>query len=236
MSTLDWNDVDPRPEGSGNGGQGGKSKFLNLKPGEYKIRPVGPPKEVRRYFVQNGGERKFAITGEKDDKCVIMRKYRDADGQPLYPQRTRYAFNCIDRADGQLKIIEVPATVARAIRNWGIENNINPGGGKGVDFKIKVIRQGPDPRNTKYEVVSGLQTPFTDDEKAMLEKQGIYDLDDIFKPVAQSEIEAALGLTSGGSSGKSSNSDDEDFAPRASNSGKSKAAATVAVEEDDIAF
>lgn len=226
---MDWNDVDPRPEGSGNGGAGGKSKFLNLKPGEYKIRPVGKPKEVRRYFVTSGSERKFAITGEKDDKCVIMRKYKDADGQPQHPQRTRYAFNCIDRADGQLKIVEVPTTVARAIRNWGIENVINPGSGKGVDFKIKVQRQGPDPRNTKYEVIAGLQTPFTEDEKAMIEKNGVYDLDDIFKPVAQDQIEAALGLTSSGGKANSSN-DDGDFAPRSS-----PKKATVAAD-DDIAF
>lgn len=233
MSTLDWNDVDPRPEGSGNGGGGnGKSIFLNLKPGEYKIRPIGKPKEVRRYFVQQGSERKFAITGEKDDKCVIMRKYKDADGQPLHPQRTRYAFNCIDRADGSLKIIEVPATVARAIRNWGIENQINPGSGKGVDFKIKVQRQGPDPRNTKYEVVSGLQTPFTEEEKAMIEKQGVYDLDEKFKPVAQNEIEDALGLNSSGNSGNKSKSnssgDTEDFAPRSKK--------TAAVVEEEVDF
>lgn len=229
MTTSKWEDVDPRPEGSGKGG--GKSKFLSLKPGEYKIRPVGNPKLVRRYFVKHSdGTTKFAVTGEADTKCIITRKYRDTEDQPLYPQRSRYAFNCFDRADGQLKIVEVPLSVARQIRDWGQENNINPGSGKGVDFKIKVIRQGSDPRNTKYEVIAGLQTPFSEDEKALIDKNGIYDLDVTFEPVDQKEIEAKLGLVAGAASAS-----EETFAPRTQGSAP-KAATAASGDDQNIDF
>lgn len=250
MTSVSWNDVDPRPEGSGNNGRqgGGKGKFLQLKPGEYKLRPVGKPKEIRRYFVdQPDGTKKIAITGEKEDNCVIMRKYRNAEGEPLYPQRTRYAFNCFDRADGHLKIVEVSSTVARAIRNWSIENNINPGSGKGIDFKIKVQKTGPQPRDIKYEVIACIQTPFSDAERDLLEKQGVYDLDETFKVIDQNEIENHLGLTEGkpvaaAASTATRSDDSDDFAPRTSaNKGqaatapKAPAGRTSPVDED-IAF
>lgn len=222
---MEWNDVDPRPEGSGK--NGGKSKFLNLKPGEYKIRPVGKPKEVRRYFVQNkDGSRKMAISDQGPDTCIIMKKYRSPEGEPMHPQRTRYAFNCIDRADKELKIVEVPASVARQIRNWGAENQINPGSGKGVDFKIKVIRSGPDPRNTKYDVIPTIQTPFTDEEKALFEKNGLYDLDGLFKPVEQDKIEEVLGLTA------PLVEDDDDFSSKS----PQKKTVAAASNPDDIEF
>ena len=224
MGTVDWDNVDPRPEGAGSGN--GRSRFLKLEANkEYKIRPVGKPYEVRRYFVRGeGGKFNVAVTDAGDD-CVILRNYKNADGEPEYQQRVRYALNCLDRNDTdpdtglpRLKIIEVPVTVARFIRDWGKEMGVNPGSGKGADFKIKVVLKGDDRRNTRYETFPLAQTAFTDEEKAFLKEHGAYDLEEQFAPTPQSEIEEKLGLSGGGStvtagasSGSSSSSDDDDL-------------------------
>lgn len=223
MGQVDWNSVDPRPAGSKGSG---KSLFLKFEAGNsYTIRPVGKPHEIIRYFINGNesadGERHFAITGVKGSECVIQQKYLDDDGDPRYPQRLRYAINCFDRSDKDenglcsLKIVELPLTVARFIRDWGKEVEVNPGSGKGADFKIKVEKTGPTPRDIKYHTFPLNQTPFSDVERAYLEKEGAHDLAEIFKIVPQNEIEEKLGL-SGGSSGNTqtasvSNSDDDEF-------------------------
>lgn len=218
MGTIDWETIDPKPEGKASG-KGG-SRFLRLEANKsFRIRPVGKPFELRQYYADG----KYAITGEEGDNCIIQQKYRNADGDPEYPQRTKFAFNCLDRNDvneetglARVKIVQVPPTVARVIRDWAKEMGVNPGSGQGADFKISVTREGSDARSTRYQVIPLGQIPFTDEEKAFLKKDGVYKLEEVFAPVPQDEIEAALGLaeeTVGAASGSSegSSGDDLDF-------------------------
>jgi len=206
MATVNWDSVDPKPVGGGGSPGKGGSLFLKLEAGKvYTIRPVGKPYELRRYFVTGAdGKRHFAITSEIGDNCIIQQKYRDADGNPEYPQRVRYAFNCFDRNDidtdsgiARLKIIEVTPTVARFIRDWGEARGVNPGGGQGADFQIKVTRQGDDPRATRYEPMPLDRVAFTEDEINFLDKKGVHDLEEMFAATSQSEIEEKLGLSGG---------------------------------------
>jgi len=198
---MEWNEVDPKPQGSKSGGGG---QFLKLESNkEYRVRIVGRPSEVRRYFLKDDqGKFKVAIT-DAGSECVILKKYKTADGEPEYKQTIKYVFNVFDRNDNdengmsKLKVLEVSPTVARYIRDWAVANDVNPGAGHGADFKIVVTCKDSDRRNTRYSVLPMIQTPFTDQEKAYLKDHGMFDIAELIKATPQSEIEEQLGLSGG---------------------------------------
>ncbi len=221
-----WGSVDPR-----NGqGKGNSNKFLKLEVGkEYRLRFIQDPHEVRKYFVKHEDGSSKTATTDAGSKCVVL-AHKGEDGKPLYPQRVKYAVNCIDRSDQSFKVVELPPTVAQVIRDWGTANNVHPGKKNGVDFKIQVTRQGSDYRTTRYTCIPLNATPFTAEELAKIE-EGVYDLSEMFKITPQSEIEEVLGIVKASSSKPGSKSsvddDDDDFKP------KVKKAQTVASSDDD---
>ena len=191
MATIGWGDVGRKnSESSG-------VNFLKFEPGnEYTIRPIGDPKKVVKYFIPgvpgpNGSKGRGAIT-DAGLNCVVRTKYLNAEGKPQYQQRTKYAFNCINRADGKLAVAEVPSSVASAIRDWGEENNIHPGGPNGCDFKIKVVKTGPQNIDVEYKVFNKNQSPLSAEEQEMTKQ--VFDLEKIFHATPQNEIEVKLGL------------------------------------------
>jgi len=166
--------------------------FLRLKPGEYQIRCIGRPVKFYRYYVDQpaGSERPFlsAITSDPEE-CVIRNVYNQ---EPA----CRYALNVINRESGELQILEMPQTIFNQIADWAEEWEVAPGGPEGCDFKIKVQREGNNPRNTKYKVIPLKQTPFSDEEAEYLKDdgKGLHALLDIFRATPQDKIEEALGL------------------------------------------
>ena len=191
MATIGWNNVG-RSSNSGNGDN--KVNWLKIfAGGEVIVRPVGEPKELNKYFVKlhPADKGRGAIT-DGGKNCVILKKYVGEDGKPLYRQQTKYAFNVIDRADGQLKVLEVARSVALDIRDWGEENNANPGGPKGCDWKIKSVKTGPDARDVEYKLFNRDRTPFSEEENKLIEN--VYDLDKIFPVTPQDQLEERLGL------------------------------------------
>tara|TARA_Y100000034_G_scaffold101365_1_gene125598 strand:+ start:1980 stop:2621 length:642 start_codon:yes stop_codon:yes gene_type:complete len=177
MSLVDWT--------SQNNKGGGSSKFLKLEPNKtFRVRPVHKPVVMWKYFVEKpGGGFGQAIT-ENPDTCIISSKYGET-------ARQRFAVNIIDRADGQMKVLEGPISILRQIGTWAQETDIDPGSNDGGEFAIKVDCPSNDRRRTRYVVQYIKPSPFTDEEKEMI-KENIVKLESMYKPVTQDEIENAL--------------------------------------------
>jgi hypothetical protein len=189
-SIVDWGNI---PSGGRNnsgakGGGGMNDKFLKLSQGDFRIRPVGKPVQFHAYYIQNPTNPKSFIRAftENPDDCVIRRKHN------IEP-KLRYAMNVIDRKDGKLKVMEAPASVFERIQEWGRVAQQDPGKTGGADFAIKVtLPPDGDRRRTNYETTPIMQSPFTVEEQEMIKRVGLHNLEEIFKPTPQNEIEAKL--------------------------------------------
>jgi len=158
---IDWGDVTP---GSSNksSGNNGRTPFLWLKSGNtYKVRPVAKPVVFFKYFYKNGDSTRTAIC-EDPQSCPV----RMAHSDKLQTPGERFAILVIDRADGELKIMEFPKSVALSIKAWQQATNQNPGGDEGVDWVIQITGSGK--QGTKYSSTPTIASPFTNDEKKMI--------------------------------------------------------------------
>jgi len=187
---IEWGEVESGSKsGGGKGGSGSNDKFLKLSPGNtYTIRPVGNPCSFYAYWTaspDNPKQFNRAITADPAN-CIIRQKYN------IEP-KARYAVNVIDRADGKLKVMEAPQSVFDVIKTWANASKQDPGAKNGADFEIKVIvPPSGDRKRTEYKTTPIIQTPFTDEEKAMIKEKGLFDLEEIYKAVPQNEIESKL--------------------------------------------
>jgi len=92
--------------------------------------------------------------------------------------RRRYSVWVIDRADGQMKVLDFGAQLMKHFSNWSKLFKKNPGGPDGTDWLVsKEIPTSKnesgsyvkDKRNTTYSAVHDAPTPFSDDELAMIQ-------------------------------------------------------------------
>ena len=178
---IEWNDFSKQDSNKS------KDKIRTLRLTEredpYVVRLVGKPVKVNKYFVAG----RSAICADPET-CTVRGKYG------IEPS-VRYSINIIDRADGLIKLIEVPPTVLKPAAAWGKArksaqnpNGIDPGGDVGPDFSITVTGQK---KNTRYEVVALDPTPLTPQEKEYIKKSA-YDLSKLNKPTPDNEIEEKL--------------------------------------------
>ena len=169
-----WGEV---TKGGSKGGKGSinSMKLENGKPAE--VRFASEPKRFYKYFVGN----KSAICADPEN-CSVKKKYQLDPG-------LRFAVVVIDRADGQVKILECPPSVLKPVGAWGERRKRAPQDEQlGIDWSI--TRTG-EKKMTRYEVVPLDPTPLTDDEKAAIAAAN-YDLEKLFKATPDSEIEARL--------------------------------------------
>jgi len=156
---IDWGDIIP---GSKNSGGRGRVPFLWLKSGNtYTVRPVAKPVIFFKYFYQNGDKLRTAICQDPSTCSVKM-----AHGDALDTPGERFAILVIDRADGELKIMEFPKGVFIDIKNWWQATQQNPGGDEGVDWVIQ--KSGSGKMGTKYATTPTKLAPFSNDEKKMI--------------------------------------------------------------------
>lgn len=139
-------------------GGGEKSDFLRLESGKsYKIRPIFSPVKFFKYFHKHDGRLRTAVCA-KPDTCPVRDKHPELKKPSL-----RFAAYVIDRADGNVKILEAPQTVFRPIGASLEMTGKNPGGGKdGSDWYIKVTGKG---LNTTYDVGFIEPSPLTPEER-----------------------------------------------------------------------
>jgi hypothetical protein len=165
-------------------------KFLKVKPGcKLRVRLIEDPVKVVKIFSH---DRKCAVLDSEDTGQKLINKYP----HKLSSVNVRYACWCIDRADGLLKILDMPKSVVIAFSNRqqiigkkiadiheGCDWSITTNGKKGMDVR--------------YTAVYLEETPLSCAERQMVEDQkagqdGHFDLTQIFKSSSFKEAEAKL--------------------------------------------
>lgn len=188
---IDWGDTTP---GSNNSNSGkGRVPFLWLKSGNtYTVRPVAKPVIFFKYFYQNGDKLRTAICQDPTTCSVKV-----AHGDALDTPGERFAILVIDRADGELKIMEFPKGVFIDIKNWWQATQQNPGGDEGVDWVIQ--KSGSGKMGTKYATTPTKLAPFTNEEKKMIlavikdeEGNNSHYLENVYKAHSAEQIEQRL--------------------------------------------
>lgn len=189
---VDWAEIDPPQSSSGGGENSGGVKYLRLEPGKsYIVRPVHKPMAVYKYFNNLNGKFRFAVVGDPEN-CPVRRDHQDLE------PTLKYAINVIDRADGEIKVLEAPPSVFRGFRKWHEKTSKNPGSETGGDFGIDVeIPKGATKRQTRYDCQFVEPTPFSADEMKLIKgevdgKHGLYNLPEIYKPMDSEKIEKML--------------------------------------------
>jgi len=213
MGVVDWTSISNNDKSNSNG-----VAYIRLETGKsYRIRPVGKPYRIYQYFIERNADqgKGFAKAYTEDaDNCVVFKKTGEK-------ARERFAVNVIDRSDGKLKVLEGAVTIFKQMAVWSKSTGLDPGTKDGGDFAITVECPGNIKKNTRYQCQFLSPVAFTKDETDMIKKQGLYKLDEIFKPTPQSEImqklfgdTAAVGAKPAGKSSSGSGlgeSDDLDF-------------------------
>ncbi len=165
MKEIDFMNFDPDNKSGGNGNGIGFLRFE--KNMEYRVRLVGGGLEFHKLFVAKGKPSLIVDGKVKDEAAKLLSEHYGKEIKPSY----RCAMFIIDRADGRVKILEGGFSIFDAISNWSKAMDIKPGSGQGVDWQIKVTGDGVSGSNPRrYAVVGLAPTPFTDDEKKMLQQ------------------------------------------------------------------
>lgn len=92
-----------------------------------------------------------------------------------------YTINCIDRADGTVKILPLKTTIYNALIDLANNPNYGDPGDieEGYDITITKEKTGPKPMNVKYNILPGRHnTPLTEEEKEM----ELYNLEELIRP------------------------------------------------------
>lgn len=196
MGLVDWDDI------GGSGQKPGKGvDYLRLSSASvHMIRPVHKAARIYKYFYKpENGKLRTAICADPNT-CEVRQKHPELDAPS-----ERYVFRVIDRADGKLKILEVPRTVFLSINSWAQGAKKDPGSSQGGDFQIKI--EGKGKFGTKYNTTFIQVTPFTNDEKKMIKE--LFEqtnVEELFKADSPEDIEKKLF---GIEQEKSSDSDDD---------------------------
>jgi len=207
MPTVDWSVIGSQSKRNGNG----ESSFLRLQEGKYRVRLLGKPFQFWQHF-----EPAAVICEGSAESCPICK----TGNLP----KLRYAVNCIDRADGKIKILTGGSQIFDVFKEYSTEVG-DPGKKEGPDFSIKVEVPGGNKRQTKYKTSTLDKNTITEDEKKLIDGgSGLHKLEEILKAKTAEEIVAVLEKKDGGGSG---GSDDIDL---------DKAQADSASDDDDFDF
>jgi len=183
MSTvIDWNQVG---DDGGKGKSGKGVNFLQLRPGTYEVRLLGTPVAMNKFMVQStDGRWKSAVVEHPKDNPVTK-------NHGIEPSE-RYAINCLDRADGILKVLEGGVKVFGEFKTYWKHTGKNPGASaEGADFKIVVTGAG---RSKQLKTTFEKNTPLTKEETVYIKETcgGLYELKEIFKVVPNDRLEERL--------------------------------------------
>lgn len=179
-------DEDFKEDNKGGGSSTSKSDrpklvYMDMKsPGVYKIRLVGAHVKFRKHF-------KPYMANVQDSDKEIDPAWKAGFFPPL-----KFSINCIDRADGVLKILEKGASVFKHFANYKALFGVDPAGKEGPDFAITVtIPKGkdgkPNKMKTEYAVTHLEKAPFTEKDMKVickLDEKGNIIKDEKGKPIS----------------------------------------------------
>ena len=165
-------------------------EFLRVRPDcKLKVRLLGQPVKMFKIFSSNG-------------KCAILDSEQTAKHLKLkFPDRlsnvsVRYASWCIDRDSQTLKILDMPASVARALGNReSLLGKKIAGNQEGCDWSI--ITNGKKGKDVRYEAVYIEETPLSLEEQEMVKNRKNaedrdFDLTKIFNSCSFQDAEEKL--------------------------------------------
>ncbi len=181
-NSKNWNITDNSKNHNSNG-------ILRVRPDcKLKVRLIGTPVQVVKVFTN---DRKCIVIDNEDVGQLLKDKYPDRIGNVS----VRYACWSIDRKDNTLKILDMPASVARAFGSRvEIVGKKISGAKEGCDWAIGT--NGKKGKEVRYEVVYLSETTLTQAELEMVNKRMAdkenYDLTKVFKSCSFDEAEAKL--------------------------------------------
>jgi hypothetical protein len=187
-SVIDWSsigsEIDKKRNSSQNNGSG--VNFLRMKDeGTYVFRPVGQMVQFYKIFAN---KRPVIVDMEvKDEAAKIVSEHLGVDVRP----DLKFASYVIDRADGQIKVLEGNFKMLEAFATWAGATNEQPGGQSGGDWTIKATGKGMGGKNPRRYQTNFLKSqPLTAQELSMIEscKGNLPKLKDLFKSTPLDKI------------------------------------------------
>lgn len=180
-----WDEYEKKDENKNKGSQStnGKIVYMTFEDGKrYQIRLVGSHVKYRKWFSPIS-----AIT--HDD----LKGKDPVWNAGFYPPERR-AIHCIDRADGQLKVLDKGAGLFKNFADFKAIHGIDPAGKDAPDWiiqpTIKPDKQGRKlKKNTEYKVDATRDNhPLTEDELKMINEKR-WDLPKIYKSATLEKIQ-----------------------------------------------
>jgi len=153
---------------------------IELSTGDHQVRLVGPCVKFPRLSKPDG-----LVVHPSFDRLYRELKHQ---GRPLPIEC--FAIHAIDRADGQLKILEATRNLFLAFERWGTENQSDPSGKDGPHFMIHVDETGA----ATATATAMQRMPLSEAEEEML-LQGRWELAKLYSAVSEDE---ALLVVKGG--------------------------------------
>lgn len=181
-SEVDWKNMGPAPKQ----GDGNRPSFMKFEAGKAQIfRPIGKAVQFYKFFIKStNGSRSVNVDPEFKDKAkdILSSKL----GEEAIP-KLRFAINVINRATGNIEIMEGGRRIFDNFANWSqANNNESPGGKAGWDWSIKAEGEK---LNRQYFLTPIKPAPFSAEEVAKAkEKQGLFSLSEVFKSCPMEEL------------------------------------------------
>ena len=198
-SKIDWNTVGNAENSSGGEGNSRSLTFIRWNDGNvYHLRPLGSAIQFLKAGMSHNGSYRSIVIDDPDNPTI--KKYSNMN------IAKRYAVNVLDRDDNKIKIMEGPISIFRELGSYHKHTGRNPGAAEGGDFRISVTGNL---KQRRYKTEFEKNTTLTAEEKAMIKKEGLFDLEKIFKVVENDQIEEKLFDQTPSSQTTSDNVEDE---------------------------
>jgi hypothetical protein len=161
-SNGDWDSDFPEKKDTQNTGDMKRLPYMQFdKPGNYTIRLVGAHVKFYRHW------QPFT------DRIITCKEYKNNDPAwqaGFYPRET-FAIHVIDRATGELKILEKGSSLFKQFANYKVVNDINPAGLEAPDWVVQVEWPNGNKRQAKYTCMSKAKlNELTQEEKVMIKE------------------------------------------------------------------
>jgi hypothetical protein len=155
---MDWNNIDIQSPSNQT-----KTNFLTFPEGTTIIRIASQPIQRRSHWLQSANVSVDCL-GAGCPVCEMNKQAEKAGELPKSKPRNQFMFYVIDRADGELKIVEQGINFMKVIK--ALQDELKEGGGTTdvTSFDLRVRRSGMTAQNTSYTMRETTPSPLTEAE------------------------------------------------------------------------